>query len=97
MGIEFFVHIATLTILSNVVKVVQVNNSTNVKKQSHAKVVLIGGGKDVSSSNLLGASRKLQRHGTKTAILFDEDENHYFMVHQKERTIDFLNRELELI
>ena len=74
-----------------------ISTSCDVIKQSHAKVLLIGGGKDVSSSNLLGASRKLQRHGTKTAILFDEDENHYFMVHQKERMIDFLNRELELI
>lgn len=58
---------------------------------------MIGGGKDVSSSNLLGASRKLQRRGTKTAILFDNEENHYIMVHQKERIIEFLSKELELI
>lgn len=58
---------------------------------------MIGGGKDASSSNLLGTSRKLQRRGTKTAILFDEEENHYIMVHQKERIIEFLNKELELI
>ncbi|MFR5270839.1 MAG: hypothetical protein ACLTGI_10180 [Hoylesella buccalis] len=58
---------------------------------------MAGGGKDVSSSNLPGASKQLQRRGTKTAILFDEEENHYILVHQKERIIDFLNKELELI
>lgn len=58
---------------------------------------MIGGGKDVNSSNLPGASKRLQRRGTKTAILFDDEENHYIMVRQKERIIEFLNKELELI
>ena len=74
-----------------------ISTSCDVIKRSHAKVLLIGGGKDASSSNLLGASRQLQRCGTKTALLFDEDDNHYIMVHQKERIIGFLNKELELI
>lgn len=74
-----------------------ISTSCDVIKWSHAKVLLIGGGKDASSSNLPGASKRLQRRGTKTAILFDDEENHYIMVHQKERIIEFLNKELELI
>jgi hypothetical protein len=57
---------------------------------------MIGGGKDASSANLPVASRQLQNRGTKTVLLFDEKENHYMMVHQKDRIIDFLNQELEL-
>lgn len=72
------------------------STSCDVVKQSRAKVLMIGGGKDASSSNLPGASRQLQRCGTKTALLFDEEDNHYIMVHQQERIIDFLNQELEL-
>ena len=74
-----------------------ISTSCDVIKRSHAKVLLIGGGKDASSSNLPGASKRLQRRGTKTAILFDDEENHYIMVHQKERIMEFLNKELELI
>lgn len=74
-----------------------ISTSCNVKKRSHAKVLLIGGGKDASCSNLMGTSRQLQRCGTKTAILFDEEDNHYMMAHQQQRIIDFLNEELELI
>lgn len=74
-----------------------ISTSCDVIKRSHAKVLLIGGGKDASSSNLPGASKRLQRRGTKTVILFDDEENHYIMVHQKERIIEFLNKELELI
>jgi hypothetical protein len=60
-------------------------------------VLLIGGSKDASSASLPVASRQLQSRGTRTALLFDEKDNHYMMVHQKDRIIDFFNRELELI
>jgi len=73
-----------------------ISTSCDVIKRSHAKVLMIGGGKDASSANLPVASRQLQNRGTKTALLFDEEDNHYMMVHQKDRIIDFLNRELEL-
>ena len=74
-----------------------ISTSCDVIKRSNAKVLLIGGGKDASSSNLTDAVRQLQRCGTKTALLFDEEENHYILVHQKERIIEFLNVELELM
>ena len=73
-----------------------ISTSCDVIKRSRAKVLLIGGGKDVSSAKLPVASRQLQKRGAKTALLFDEEDNHYMMVHQKDRIIDFLNRELEL-
>ena len=73
-----------------------ISTSCDVIKRSHAKVLLIGGGNDVSASNLQRASKQLQKYGTKTALLFDEDDNHYMMVHQRKRIIDFLNQEMGL-
>ncbi len=73
-----------------------ISTSCDVVKRARAKVVMIGGGKDASSANLPASSKRLQGYGTKTAIFFDEEENHYLMVHQQERIIDFLNQELEL-
>ena len=77
--------------------IVYISTLCNVVKRSHAKVLLIGGGKNASSSNLPSASRQLQRCGTKTALLFDDDENHYIFVHQKKRIIDFLRQEMLLV
>lgn len=74
-----------------------ISTSCDVIKRSHAKVLLIGGSKDASSASQPVASRQLQSRGTRTALLFDEKDNHYMMVHQKDRIIDFFNRELELI
>jgi hypothetical protein len=71
------------------------STSCNVIKHSRAKVLMIGGGKDVSASNLPSASRQLQRCGTKTALYFDQDENHYIMVHQQRRILKFLNQEMK--
>ena len=67
----------------------------HARPERKAKVLMIGG-KDASSANLPGAARQLQRNGTRTALLFDEDANHYMMVHHRKKIIDFLNQELEL-
>lgn len=71
------------------------STSCNVIKHSRAKVLMIGGGKDASASNLPNASRMLQQCGTKTALYFDQDENHYIMVHQQRRILKFLNQEMK--
>lgn len=73
-----------------------ISTSCDVVKRSRAKVLMIGGGKDANSANWPVSSKRLQGYGTKTAILFDEEDNHYMMVHQQQRIIDFLNQELEL-
>ena len=72
-----------------------ISTSCNVIKQSNAKVILIGGGKDASSVGLPAANTGLQKCGTKTATFFDNDENHYMMVHQQREIMDFLNIELQ--
>lgn len=74
-----------------------VSTSCDVIKQSRAKILMIGGGDDTSASNLPSASKLLQKCGTKTALLFDEEDNHYMLVHQQQRIINFLNQEMELI
>jgi hypothetical protein len=66
----------------------------NVTKHTKTKVLMIGGGKDVSSSGLPGAKRKLDAAGTKTAILFEPDENHFILVNQSGKVFDFLNKEM---
>ena len=73
-----------------------ISTSCDVIKRSRAKVLLIGGGNDICAPNLQRASKQLQKYGTKTTLLFDEDDNHYMMVHQRKRIMDFLNQELEL-
>ena len=72
-----------------------ISTSCDVIKHSKAKVILIGGGKDASSSRLPRAERSLRSCGTKTAILFDKDENHYMLVHQQGKIFEFLNDELK--
>lgn len=72
------------------------STSCDVTKQSKAKVLLIGSGKDASAVGLPSSSQRLQRSGTRTALFFDDEDNHYLMVHQRGKIIDFLNREMEL-
>ena len=72
-----------------------ISTSCDVIKRSKAKVILIGGGKDASSARLPSAERGLRNCGTKTAILFDKNENHYMMVHQQRKIFDFLNDEMK--
>ena len=74
-----------------------ISTSCDVIKRSNAKVLLIGGGQDASSSGLPISYKGLQSNGTKAVLLYDKEDNHYMMVHQKERIIEFLNQELELI
>jgi hypothetical protein len=72
-----------------------ISTSCDVIKYSKAKVILIGGGKDASSARLPSAERGLRNCGTKTAIFFDKDENHYMMVHQQGKIFEFLNDEMK--
>ena len=72
-----------------------ISTSCDVIKHSKAKVILIGGGKDASSARLPNVERGLRNSGTKTAIFFDKDENHYMMVHQQGKIFEFLNNEMK--
>lgn len=60
------------------------------------QVNLIGGGKDKSSQLMPSQYNDLKRMGVDADILFDENDNHYIMVNQREEILDFLNRRLEL-
>lgn len=71
-----------------------ISTSCDVVKKSKAKVILIGGGKDASSSGMPSAARRLRNCGTNVSMLFDDKENHYMMVHQAERIFDYLNQEM---
>lgn len=71
-----------------------ISTSCDVIKKSKAKVIMIGGGKDVSSVGLPNASRRLQKCGTNVALMYDKDDNHYMMVHQTDCIFEFLNQEI---
>ena len=73
-----------------------ISTSCDVIKHSKAKVILFGGGQDASSAGLPRAEKQLRRCSTKTALMFDESENHYMMVHQADGMLDFLNKEMGL-
>ena len=72
-----------------------ISTSCDVIKHSKAKVILIGGGKDASSTRLPNVERGLRNSGTKTALFFDKDENHYMMVHQQGKIFELLNDEMK--
>lgn len=74
-----------------------ISTSCDVIKQLETKVILFGGGKDASAAGLPSAARRLQKCGTMTALMFDENENHYMMVHQAEEMLEFLNKEMGLL
>ena len=74
-----------------------ISTSCDVVKRSEAKVILFGGGKDASSVGLPSAARRLQKCGTMTALMFDENENHYIMVHLADEMLEFLNEEMGLL
>lgn len=71
-----------------------ISTSCDVTKRTKAKVLLIGGGKDRSSTGLPSAQKKLTRCGTDARLYYKEDENHFIMVHKKDEIIDFLKNEL---
>jgi len=73
-----------------------ISTSCDVIKKAKAKVILFGGGKDASSYGLPSAARRLQKCGTSTALMFDENDNHYMMVHQADEMLEFLNKEIGL-
>lgn len=71
-----------------------ISTSCNVAKSSRAKVIMIGGGKDNSAMGLPSAAQRLRKQGTKVALLFDREANHYMMLYEAEQVFEFLNREM---
>ena len=68
----------------------------HVMRRSKAKVLLVGGGMDISAANMPSTAQQLKRNGTPVALFFDPEETHYIMVHQRRKIVDFLNREMGL-
>lgn len=68
----------------------------NVVKHSKAKVLMICGGKDRGGFGLSVAKRRLESCGTRCAMLYDENENHYMMVRKQKDVVDFLIKEMGL-
>lgn len=60
-----------------------------------SKVLLIGGGKDHSSSSLPGAYRTLKSNGTPTDLFWDDKETHFIMVNKTDEIIEFIKRNLK--
>lgn len=58
------------------------------------QVNLIGGGQDNSSKRMPSQYRELKRMNVDAALYFDEDENHYIMVNQREQILDFLKERM---
>ncbi|MBR3481073.1 MAG: alpha/beta hydrolase [Prevotella sp.] len=71
-----------------------ISTSCDVTKKVKTKVIMIGGGKDASSSGLPNAAQRLRSCGTNVALLFDQNDNHYILVHQTEEIFNFLNKEI---
>lgn len=54
------------------------------------QVNLIGGGKDPSSCRMLEQYRQLKRMGVDANLYFDEADNHFILVNQRDKIIEFL-------
>ena len=59
-----------------------------------SKVLLIGGGKDGSSSSMPGAYNRLKRNGTKVDKYWQEDEGHFIFINDRKEIVEFLNSNL---
>ncbi|MBO5698585.1 MAG: hypothetical protein J6R79_01080 [Bacteroidaceae bacterium] len=59
-----------------------------------SKVLLIGGGKDPSSTSIPGAYRTIHGRGGKVAKYWDKDEGHFILVNDRTEIIDFLKDNL---
>lgn len=60
------------------------------------QVNFIGGGQDNSSKRMPSQYRELKRMSVDAALYFDEDENHYIMVNQREHILDFLKERMNI-
>ena len=60
--------------------------------KTSAKVLLIGGGKDGSSSGLPSAKSKFTSCGTEAKILWSDEANHFMLVYEIDKIIDFLKK-----
>ena len=63
-------------------------------KRTNSKILLIGGGRDGSSSTMPSAYKRLQQKGAKTAMYWEENETHFIMVNKQDELIDFLNEQM---
>ena len=60
-----------------------------------SKVVLIGGGKDGSSSSLPRAARTFKKQGSPYAFYWDKEETHYILVNQADDICNRLKKEFK--
>lgn len=60
------------------------------------QVNLIGGGKDASANRMPSECRQLKSLGVDAALYFDETENHYILVNQREGILTFLKERMQL-
>lgn len=65
-----------------------------VINNSHAKVLLIGGGRDGSAIGQPSAAKKLRQKKANVASMYYPDENHYIFATQRREMIRFLNKQL---
>lgn len=73
-----------------------ISTACQVAKHTSAKILFVGGGKDAASAGMRAVAQRLRNCGTKTALFFDENENHCIIVYKRSKMIDFLNEEMEL-
>ena len=55
-----------------------------------SKVLLVGGGGDISSQSLKPAYTKLKKNGSKAELYWQDDETHYLLVNKSEEIVSFL-------
>lgn len=65
-----------------------------VVKNSHAKVLLIGSGKDGSAVGQPFAANKLRQQKTNVVSLYYPDENHYLFATKRREMVLILNEQL---
>jgi hypothetical protein len=59
-----------------------------------SKVLLIGGGKDHSSSSLHSAYRTLKSNETETDLYWNDEDSHFIFVNRADEIIEFMNKNL---
>lgn len=71
-----------------------ISNGCHTIKHTPAKVMFIGGGRDGSASGQPTQEKRLRTCGTKTAIYYDKNANHFIFASQSKKVVDFINENL---
>lgn len=74
--------------------VTYISTGCHVTKHTKTNVLLIGGGRDSSSSGLPSAAKRLSACGTNVKLYYEPEENHYILVHKSDEVIEMLNSQL---